>query len=132
LGGHVHVLDHATLSGGAVVHPRTTIGEYSFVSGLSRVCHDVPPYTVVDSDAEMPGDINVVALRRNGFPDEVVSALRETYRLIYVKQLGVDEVREALRRGDRLIPPVNHLLSFVQMQHEGRHGRAREGMRNAA
>ncbi len=132
LGSHVHVLDHATLSGGAIVHPRTTIGEYSFVSGLSRVRYDVPPYTLVDSDAHAPGGINVVALRRNGFPDEVIAALRETHRLIYVEQIGVDEARETLRRSDRLIPPVNHLLSFVQMQLEGRHGRARERLRNAA
>jgi UDP-N-acetylglucosamine acyltransferase len=132
LGSHVHVLDHATLSGGAIIHPRTTIGEYSFVSGLSRVRHDVPPYTVVDSDSAIPGEINVAALRRNGFPDEVIAALRETHHLIYVKRVGVDEAREALRRSGRLLPPVNQLLSFVQMQHEGRHGRAREGLRNAA
>ena len=48
LGGHVHVDDHASLSGGVAVHHFTTIGSYSFISGLSRVLHDVPPYMLVE------------------------------------------------------------------------------------
>lgn len=132
LGAHVHVLDHATLSGGAVVHPRTTIGEFSFVSGLSRVVHDVPPYLSVDADRAAPRGVNLVALRRNGFQDDVITALADAYRLIYRDQLSPDEIRERLRRGGRLVPQVTQLLSFVEMQQDGRHGRAREAIRSAA
>jgi UDP-N-acetylglucosamine acyltransferase len=132
LGAHVHVMDHATLSGGAVVHPRTTIGEYSFISGLSRVVHDVPPYLCVDADRATPRGVNVVALRRNGFPEDVVAVLADAYRLIYREKMGLDEIRESFRRNGRLVPQVTQLLSFVEMQQEGRHGRAREVIRSAA
>ncbi len=44
LGGHVHVHDYASLSGGAAVHHFTSIGSFSFVAGLARVLHDVPPF----------------------------------------------------------------------------------------
>jgi UDP-N-acetylglucosamine acyltransferase len=132
LGAQVHVMDHATLSGGAVVHPRTTIGEYSFVSGLSRVRHDVPPYLAVDADGAVPCGVNTVGLRRHGFPQEIVQALTETHRLFYIEQKGLDEIRETLRRDGRLVPQVTHLLGFLQMQQEGRHGRAREVRRSAA
>ena len=32
---------------------------------------------------------------------------------------------------DMLVPPVNHLLSFLQNQHEGRNGRGRDRRRAA-
>ena len=74
LGGHVHVHDHASLSGAVGVHHFTTIGSYSFVGGLSRVLHDVPPFMLVEGSPARPRCINVVALRRNGFPSDVVGA----------------------------------------------------------
>src|SRR4029078_10333994 len=37
LGGHVHVDDDATTSGGVVVHHFSSIGSFSFTGGLSRV-----------------------------------------------------------------------------------------------
>ena len=43
LAGHVHVHDHASLSGAVAVHHFATIGSYSFVAGCSAVRHDVPP-----------------------------------------------------------------------------------------
>jgi UDP-N-acetylglucosamine acyltransferase len=132
LGAQVHVCDHATLSGGAVVHPRTTVGEYSFVSGLSRVLYDVPPYLLIDTDTAAPKGVNLVALKRAAFPEEIIAALAEAHRLLYREKAGLDNARETLRRHGQLLPQVNHLLSFVQLQHEGRHGRAREGLRKAA
>ncbi len=131
LGGHVHIHDHATLSGGVAVHHFTTIGSYSFVSGLSRVLHDVPPYLLVDGVPTRPRCVNVVALKRNNFPDDVVAALAETHRLIYRSKVGLDHAREILRSNGSLVPAVNHLLSFIQNQQEGRHGRGRERRRAA-
>jgi UDP-N-acetylglucosamine acyltransferase len=126
LAGHVRVHHHATLSGNAGVHQFTTIGSYAFVSGMSRVLHDVPPYMLVDGSPSRPRCINVVALRRKGFPDEYIKALSEAHRLIYRAKVGLDHAREILRSQERLVPPVNHLINFVQAQQEGRHGRARE------
>ena len=52
LGGHVHVHDHASLSAARWrVHHYTTIGSYSFIGGLSRVLHDVPPFMLVRGHA---------------------------------------------------------------------------------
>src|SRR5215471_16410678 len=44
LGGHVHVDDDATISGGVAVHHFSTLGSFSFTGGLSRVLQDVPPF----------------------------------------------------------------------------------------
>jgi UDP-N-acetylglucosamine acyltransferase len=131
LGGHVHIHDHASLSGAVAVHHYASLGSYSFVSGLSRVLHDVPPFMLVEGHPARPRCINVVALKRNDFSPEVINCLAEAHRLLYRAKVGLDHAREILRGNDQLVPQVTELLSFVQNQQEGKHGRARERRRAA-
>jgi UDP-N-acetylglucosamine acyltransferase len=131
LGGHVHVHDHATLSGAVCVHHFATIGSYSFVAGMSGVRADVPPYMLVEGVPARPRCINVVALKRNDFSPETINCLAEAHRLLYRAKVGLDNAREILRANGQLVPHVNHLLSFLQEQQEGRHGRGRERRRAA-
>jgi len=131
LGGHVHVQDYASLSGVVGVHHYATIGCYSFTSGLSRVLHDVPPFMLVEGHPTRPRCINVVALKRNNFSSESIHALAEAHRLLYRAKVGLDHAREILRTNDLLDPHVETLLSFVQEQQDGKHGRAREARRAA-
>jgi UDP-N-acetylglucosamine acyltransferase len=126
LAGHVRIHHHATLSGNVGVHQFTTIGSYSFIGGLSRVLHDVPPYMLIEGNPSRPRCVNVVALRRNSFPREYIEALSEAHRLLFRAKVGLDQACEILRSQGHLVPPVNHLLNFVQEQQEGRFGRARE------
>lgn len=131
LGGHVHVHDHATISGGVAVHHYSTIGSYSFIAGLSGVRSDVPPYMLVEGVPARPRCINVVALKRNDFSQETIQCLAEAHRLLYRAKVGLDNAREILRANGQLVPHVNHLLTFIQEQKEGRHGRGRERRRAA-
>jgi UDP-N-acetylglucosamine acyltransferase len=131
LGGHVHVHDYASLSGAVAVHHYTSIGSYSFVGGLSRVLHDVPPFMLVEGMPARPRCINVVALKRNSFAPEEINALAEAHRLIYRAKVGLEHAREILRGNDALTPHVCELLQFVFNQQAGKHGRARERRRAA-
>ena len=131
LGGHVHIHDQVTISGMVGIHHFTTVGSYSFIGGLSRVLHDVAPFMLVEGIPARPRCVNVVALKRNDFPADHIKALAEVHRLIYRAKVGLDHARELMRANGSLIPPVNHLLSFVQEQQEGRHGRSRDFRRAA-
>jgi len=131
LGGHVHIHDHASISGGVGVHHYATIGSYSFVSGLSRVLHDVPPFMLVDGFPTRPRCINVVALKRHEFSREAIDCLAEAHRLLYRAKVGLEHARDILRGNDQFVPQVLSLLEFVQHQQEGKHGRARERRRAA-
>ncbi len=131
LGGHVRVHDHASLSGGVAVHHYATVGSYSFVAGISRVLHDVPPYMLCEGQPARPRCINVVALKRNDFSTDTIHCLAEAHRLIYRAKVGLDHAREILRSNDQMVPHVTALLSFIQDQQEGKHGRARERRRAA-
>jgi UDP-N-acetylglucosamine acyltransferase len=131
LGGHVHVHDCASISGAVAVHHFTRIGSYAFVGGLSRVLHDVPPFMLCEGSPARPRCVNIVALKRNDFSEEVVTALNAAYRLLYRGRVGVDAARELLRNENQLVPAVSELLEFVDETNEGRHGRARQ-LRRAA
>jgi UDP-N-acetylglucosamine acyltransferase len=131
LGGHVHIYDHATLSGGIGIHHFTTVGRYAFIGGLARVIHDVPPFMLAEGHPARPRCINVVALKRNNFSADSIQCLSEAHRLLYRAKVGLDHAREILRTNDKLVPAVNELLSFIQTQQEGKHGRSRERRRAA-
>jgi UDP-N-acetylglucosamine acyltransferase len=126
LGGHVHVQHDATLSGGAAVHHFASIGCYSFVSGLSRVLHDVPPYMLVEGFPARPRTVNVVALKRKNFSSEAVKALMEAYRLLYRSRVGMEHAREILAAGGQLMPELAVLFEFIESSQLGRHGRGRD------
>ena len=132
LAGHVHVHDHASLSGNCAVHHYATIGQYCFVSGLSRVLHDAPPFMLLDGHPARPRCINIVALKRNDFTNETVDTLAAAHRLLYRTKVGVVHAREILTANNQISAEVEHLLSFVEGQQEGKHGRRRESIRNAA
>jgi UDP-N-acetylglucosamine acyltransferase len=131
LGGHVRVQSRASLSGAVAVHHWVTIGGWSFVAGLSRVLHDVPPFMLCEGAPARPRCINVVALRRGGFDRGAIDAIGEAHRLLYRAKVGLEPAREILRQQGMVGPDVEQLLEFLALQQGGRHGRARERRRAA-
>jgi UDP-N-acetylglucosamine acyltransferase len=132
LGGHTHVESYASISGGVAVHHYVTIGGYCFIGGQSRIYHDVPRYMLVDGNPSKVRCINVVGLKRRGISKEGIDALHEAHRLIYRAKMGVRHAAEILAAHGHLTPEVQSLLDFIDAQHEGKHGRARERFRTTA
>ena len=131
LGGHVRVHSRASLSGAVAVHHWTTIGGWSFVAGLSRVLHDVPPFMLCEGSPARPRCVNLVALRRGGFDGDAIAAVAEAHRLLFRAKVGLEAAREILRQQGMLGPQVGQLIEFLERQQGGRHGRAREQRRAA-
>ena len=131
LGGHVRVHSRASLSGAVAVHHWATIGGWSFVAGLSRVLHDIPPFMLCEGLPARPRCINVVALKRGGFSQEAIEAVAEAHRLLYRAKVGLEPARESLGSQNMLGQQVIDLLEFFGHQQDGRHGRARERRRAA-
>lgn len=131
LGGHVQVADHASISGGVAIHHYATVGRYSFISGLAKVLHDVPPYMLCEGHPARPRCINIVALKRNNFSAQDIESLAEAHRLLYRSKVGLHAAQEVLRGKEQLSKPVLELLQFIEGQQDGRHGRGREARRAA-
>ncbi len=132
LGGHCHIHSNAILSGCVAAHHFASIGQYAFVGGVSKVLQDIPPYMLADGNPARCKCTNVVALKRNNFPRETISALNETFRLLYRGRVGAEQAREVLKCKNMLCAEVLQLLDFLDLSKVGRHGRSRHITKAAA
>jgi UDP-N-acetylglucosamine acyltransferase len=119
LAGHVTVEDKAILSGVSAVHQFARVGRFSFVGGMSRVAKDVPPFVkAVGNPIKLYG-LNTVGLQRNNFPEDVVRELKRAYRLLFRSDLNVSQALERARAELRMLPEVEHFLTFVEESQRG-------------
>jgi UDP-N-acetylglucosamine acyltransferase len=132
LGGHVHVHNDATVSGGVGVHQFSSIGSFAFVSAVSRVISDIPPYMLCEGLPARPRCVNIVALKRNNFPAEDIKLISEAFKLLYRSKVGVESARELLLARGPVRPCIKALLDFLDHQCGGSHGRGRDRRKKAA
>lgn len=97
LAGHVHIDDHAILGGFTGVHQFCRVGRYSISAIASIILKDVPPYLMVSGNSAKPSGLNRVGLKRNGFSDNSVEALRKAYRIVYREGLLLKNALKKLR-----------------------------------
>ncbi len=119
LAGHITVGDYAILSGLCAVHQHARIGAYSFVAGGAMVSQDVPPYCLVQGDRARLVSLNEVGLKRNGFNEAEVLALRRAFRALF-KHAGTRADRMAAAEVEAgWCIPGRHLLDFVASSKRG-------------
>jgi UDP-N-acetylglucosamine acyltransferase len=92
---------------------------------------DVPPYTLAEGFPARIRGLNLEGLRRLDAGDEVVTALKEVYRMLFRKEdlTHTQAYEEIIKRGLNKHPLVEEFVRFVQDTDRGRHGRAQEGTR---
>jgi UDP-N-acetylglucosamine acyltransferase len=91
LGGHVTIEDYAIVGGGSAIHQFVRIGAHAMIGGMSGVENDVIPYgSVIGNRAYLSG-LNVVGLKRRGFPREDIHKLRNAYRLLFAEEGTMQE-----------------------------------------
>lgn len=129
LAGHVVVEDWVVISGGAASHHFVTFGKHSFVGGLSAITRDVPPFMIVEGHPGVVRGVNRTGLKRRGFPDQALDALKMAYRLLFSDTKPL--ITQAVEL-ERLYPAqeqIGELLAFLRDSMNGKYGRARESLR---
>ena len=132
LGGHAHVHDKAIVSGNSAIHHFTTVGTLAFVGGCCRVTNDVPPYMMsVNADHPEIKTINLIGMKRAGISDVAIAAVKRAHRLLYREFKSVDKARAVLAEeyGDAWPIELVNVLHFLDLQKQGKLGRAREAVR---
>jgi UDP-N-acetylglucosamine acyltransferase len=127
LTGHCVVGERATVGGQAGVAPFTRIGAYAYLGGYAKLTADLPPFMLADGMPAAVRGVNVIGLRRAGFPPEVRRAIQDVHRLLYREGLTP---KAALDRIRREIPPGPHvalLVEFVETAHRHIGGPGRRG-----
>ncbi|MFN7181320.1 MAG: acyl-ACP--UDP-N-acetylglucosamine O-acyltransferase [Planctomycetota bacterium] len=129
MGGHVYIEDYANFGGFVGIHHFTTVGRYSFVGGFSRVAHDIPPYLMVKGVPAKPKYVNVVGLKRKGFPDKVVESLKTVFKMLYIEFIPKKEIREYVAKNGIYCEEVMILLDYILRSEKSSSGRYREILR---
>lgn len=119
LAGHVIIEDFANIGGMTAVHQFTRIGCYSMVGGFSRVTHDVPPYSIGAGVPYRLGGLNLIGLKRHGFPFEVRKDLTKAFRLIYRSGIYLSEALERIKKEIKPSLYIKHWLEFCLASRRG-------------
>lgn len=121
LGGHTHVEDYAIISGLTGVHQFCRIGAHCIVGGASGVNKDVPPYTTAAGNHAKLFGLNLIGLKRRGFSEETIKALKRAYRIIFRSQLllhvAIEKVEAEMAMAD--FPEVRHFVQFIKESTRG-------------
>jgi len=118
IAGYAEVESQAFISGNVVVHQYSKIGRLAMIAGGTRVNKDVPPYFLYAGLYVEPKGLNLVGLRRAGFSDGDIAALKAAYRLLFKSGLKLDD---ALQRIDTELSnePTRHLTGFIRSSKRG-------------
>jgi UDP-N-acetylglucosamine acyltransferase len=132
LAGHVVIGDNAFIGAMSGVHQFVRIGERAFIGALSGIGKDVPPFTRATSGRDLDGaatgqmdlratlhGINTIGLRRSGFSNETIMALKKAYAMIF----RTDKTREqALAEVEENLPQYPEVMRFVDFIRSSKRG----------
>lgn len=119
LAGHVTVEDCAIISGMTAIHQFTRIGSYAMVGGMSRVTHDIPPYTIGAGIPFKFGGLNIIGLKRHGFPLETRRELSKAFKMVYRSQMRLEEALICIERDLKQSPEIEHWVDFCRKSRRG-------------
>jgi UDP-N-acetylglucosamine acyltransferase len=118
LGGYVEVGNNVFISGNCVVHQFVRIGDHALMRGLSGTSRDVPPYAIVDWQHTVRG-VNVVGLKRAGFDEKRIRAIREAFRVLFRKGRNLALAIKEVEKSHRANTDVSALLEFIRASERG-------------
>jgi len=119
LAGHIHVEDFAIIGGLTGIHQFTRIGAHCIIGGASAVAKDVPPYIMAAGNHAKPYGLNTVGMKRRGFKEETIMALKEAYRLIFRSSLLFTVAIERVKNEVADTSEVRHFIDFIQKSERG-------------
>jgi len=118
LTGYCVIEDGVLLSGMVGLHQFTRVGRLAMVSALSAVNKDIPPYMLCGGRPGVVQGLNVIGLRRAGFPPPVREDIKRAYKLLYRSELNVPHALEAIEK-ECHTEQVKHLVEFIRSSERG-------------
>ena len=119
LAGHVHVDDWAILSGFTLVHQYCHIGAHSFSGMGTAIGKDVPAFVTVFGNPAEARSMNFEGMRRRGFSEDAIHALRRAYKVVYRQGLTVDQALVELAEAAAQFPEVAVFRDSIQSSTRG-------------
>jgi UDP-N-acetylglucosamine acyltransferase len=119
LAGHITVQDDTVIGGLTGLHQFVRIGRHAIIGGCSAVAQDVPPFvSAVGNRATLYG-LNTVGLKRHGFTDEQMTALKTAYKILFRSKLSMKDAVKKIRDELSQSPEAQELAGFVESSERG-------------
>jgi len=120
LAGHIRIEDYAIIGGLSAVHQFCQIGTHAFISGLTGISLDIPPYMLASGSRAKLFGLNNVGLKRHHFSEGSLKALKKAYRIIFRSGLTLEKALKMAQEDEiAQTPEVQHLLHFIQRSKRG-------------
>ena len=119
LAGHVHVGDYVILGGFTAVHQFVHIGAHSFTGVATVLLQDLPPYVMAAGHEAKPHGINSEGLRRRGFSNTAITAIKRAYKTVYRSGLSLEEAKRELQLQCETTNEIKILLEFLMKSSRG-------------
>jgi UDP-N-acetylglucosamine acyltransferase len=119
LAGHCLVDDGAIISGLSAVHQFARIGRHAFVGGMSGISQDLPPWMLAVGNRACVQSPNIVGLRRIRASQELVSAFKQAFRLVWLSGMPRPDALLQLEAEYGYFPEIMEFIVFVRASQRG-------------
>ncbi len=123
LAGHCELGDYVFMGGNSVCQQYLKIGTHAFITGSSGLASHIPPYVSVFGIPAVWTGINIIGLRRRGFDNKQINALRKFYNTFFKMQGTAQERVEKLEKefSNETSSITDEALGFIKSSFDGRH-----------
>ena len=115
----VDVEDFAIIGGLSGIHQFTRIGAHCIIGGASAVTKDVPPFVMASGNFAKLFGLNTIGLKRRGFTDETLQALKKAYRIVFRSSLLLSVAIKKVEQEVEDLPEVRQFLAFLRESKRG-------------
>jgi len=118
LAGHITVGDGTVMAGVCVFHQFVRIGRMCMVSGMTGSRMDLPPFVILDGLPPAIRGLNLIGMKRNGFPLAVRTAIKRAYKTLYNSGLNFSQAIQQIKQ-EEMLPEVAEIVDFFDSSKRG-------------
>jgi UDP-N-acetylglucosamine acyltransferase len=119
LAGHVEVGDDAQVGAFSGVHQFCRVARHAFIGGYSVLTQDALPWVTTVGNRATSHGLNMVGLRRKGYPAATIEALKHCYTLLFRSKLLLHEALARATAEVGHVPEAAYFLEFVRTSERG-------------
>ena len=113
LAGHVLVGDWVIFAGFTGAHQFSRIGAHSFIGMNTLTTKDIPAYVMAEGQPIKPRGVNVEGLKRRNFSSDQIRNIKEAYKILYRKDLKLNESISKIEKLTKSNPELEVLLDSI-------------------
>ena len=111
IAGYCELGDNVLFSGLSGLHQFCRVGRLAIVSGGSSYSKDIPPFMMAEGRNGGCKMINLIGLKRAGFDEKTIRALKNVFKIFYHETLGITS---ALAKIKAEVEPLPEVLEFIE------------------